>query len=136
MRENYYLLREFKTAHFRVIADWTEDYDADLSYDESGETLRNVQSGKWVCMLVRVRVLHDTLGDLGVDYLGGCVYEKPEAFMDHKECGAETRRLRASGSNAICGSYFTDMISEAIGNARKEVLRLKTQAYPYIRNQE
>ena len=133
MSQPYALLREFRTAQFRVVADWTEDYDADLSFDETDETRRNLESGKWVCMLVRVRVLHSRLGEIGTDYLGSCIYTTPEAFMDHRECGAETRKLRAEGSDAVCGSYFADMIREAISEARKAVADMRSRPYPYVR---
>lgn len=132
-KERFELLREFKTAQFRVITDWTYDDDADLSFDETGETQNHLASGEWVCMLVRVRVIHDTLGELATDYLGSCIYETPAAFMDHKECARETRKLRRRGSDAVCGSYFADMIHETIREARAEVRRLAARDYPYVR---
>lgn len=140
MTEHYNLLREFRTAQFRVIADWTEDswneYDetdeADEA-DETDETVRNLESGEWVCMLVRVRVLHNRLGEIGVDYLGKCIYKTPKAFMDHRECGAMTRQLRAKGSNAICSSSFVNMIHEAISAARETIADMRSRPYPYTR---
>lgn len=130
-RERYETLREFRTAQFRVIADWT--YDDDLAEDHDDETRQNIESGAWVCMLVRVRVLHDTLGELAVDYLGDCIYESPEAFMDHKECAAATRKLRADGEPGIVGSYFASMIHGTIAEARAKVRELAARDYPYIR---
>jgi hypothetical protein len=126
----YETLRKFRTRQLTVTAEWTYDDDVDTSFDETGETLRKLQSGDWVAMLVRVRVVHDVLGELAANYLGSCIYERPEKFMDHKECGAQNRRerdkARATGTKpAMCGSYFADMISEACSEARNRVRTMR-----------
>lgn len=114
-------IREFKTAQFRVVVDALEDYDMDLSFDETGEVREKLESGEFIGFCARVRVLHDTLGEVSSDYLGSCIYSSLEEFEDHRECGKETRRLREQGSSAICGSYFSDMIREAVSSARKAI---------------
>lgn len=112
-------IREFKTAQFRVVVDALEDYDIDLSFDETGETREKLESGEYIGFCARVRVLHDALGEVSSDYLGGCIYASLEEFEDHRMCGKETRRLRSEGSSAVCGSYFSDMIRTAVSDARK-----------------
>ncbi len=114
-------IREFKTENFRVIIDAVEDYDMDLSFDETGEVLSKLQSGKYVGFCARVRVMHSKLGEIGSSYLGGCIHESIEQFQDHRECAAQTRKLCADGSSAVCGSYFSDMIREAISDARATI---------------
>lgn len=115
------IIRKFRTAQFTVIVDALYDYDTDLSFDESGEVLEKLQSGEYVAFCARARVIHDTLGEVGADYLGGCIYADIAEFQDHRQCAKQTRELRASGSNAVCGSYFADMISTAIKEARATI---------------
>lgn len=120
-------IREFRTANFRVIVDAIEEESPDLSWDDTGETAANIDLGHLIVFCARARVIHDELGELSADYLGNCVYESLPAFMDHKLCGVETRKLRAAGSQAICGSYFADMVATVCAEARKrwqEISRL------------
>ena len=119
-------IREFQTAHFRVIIDAIDESDPDLSFDETGEVLEKVDSGEYTVFCARARVIHDTLGELATDYLGNCIYSDIADFQDHRQCAAETRKLRAEGSNAICGSYFADMIGEVCREARKRIQELQT----------
>jgi hypothetical protein len=122
-------IREFHTANFKIVVDALEDYDADLSWDTDGSVLRDLQSGALTCFTARVRVLHKTLGTVGTDYLGSCIYKRIEDFQDHRECAKQTRELRAKyrrqhkrgAANVVCGSYFSDMIREAISEARKHL---------------
>jgi hypothetical protein len=111
-------MREWHTAQFRVVAEAIEDNDADMSWDDDGTAQAALDRGELQLFGVRVRVIHDTLGTIGSDSLWSCIYESPAAFMNHKECAAATRKLRAEGSNAICGSYFSDLIAGAIAEAR------------------
>jgi hypothetical protein len=96
-------IREFKTRNFRVIVDAIEDYDVDLSFDETGETRRKLEDGTLVSFCARARVFFIPTGEeLGSDYLGGCVYEDLEAFEDHRECGlANRRRIKHEGRYQI-----------------------------------
>jgi len=120
-------IREFKTKNFTVIVDAIEEYDMDLSWDESGETLQKLQSGEYIGFCARVRVIHNILGEMGCDYLGGCVYSALKDFEDHRQCGKENRIRREAqpisqkGVSAMCGSYFADMIKEAIDDARRNI---------------
>lgn len=121
------IIREFRTAHFCVIADAVEEDSPDISWDETTETDDKLNSGEWIIFCARARVIHDVLGELSADYLGSCIYESLDAFMDHKACGAENRRQRAGGNQAICRSCFADMVSTVVAEARKrwhEVSRL------------
>lgn len=117
----YGTIREFKTRNFRVVVDALEDWDTDLSFDETGEVREKLERGEYICFTVRARVFYNGQ-ELAADYLGGCIYENIGAFQDHRECGAETRRLRASGSTAaVCGSYFAGMVHGVCKQARKTI---------------
>lgn len=85
-------IREFKTARFHVIADAIEDYDVDLSFDETGKTRRALEHGDLICFAARVRVFLDGM-EVGADYLGGCIYKSLDAFEDHRECGLQNRKM-------------------------------------------
>lgn len=50
-------------------------------------------------------------------YLGNSIYEKPAEFRDHFG-------MNANGH----GSYFSDMVREAVAEARKNLPALKAQA--------
>lgn len=122
-------MREFKTKNFKVVCDAIEDYDVDLSFDEDGSTLKALERGELICFTARVRVFYDG-NEVGSDYLGGCIYTSLEEFMDHKECGAQNRKWEAEGNPGRCGSYFYQMITDAIKEARKTIL---AQQAVYIR---
>lgn len=87
-------MREFKTKNFRVIADAVEEDSLDLSFDDTGEVRRKLENGTFIAFVARVRVFFRG-NKVGTDYLGGCIYESLEKFMDHKECGIENRKRLA-----------------------------------------
>jgi len=167
-------IREFETENFRVVVDAIEETDLDLSWDENGETLRGLESGRLIAFCVRARVFLNSTGqEIGSDYLGGCIYESLSAFEDHRECAKQNRKrfkqdgrfqiyrkarpyqsclsnsdkLKKRGlatreraeawakANATepyeifetgkCGSYFADMVSESIREARKNFQTIK-----------
>lgn len=118
-------IRTFRTANFRVIVDAIDCDSLDLSWDETGEVGEKINNGELLAFDVRARVIHDELGEIASDYLGGCIYESLAAFMDHKECAAETRKLRKEGSSAIVGSYFSDMVRNVCRDARKHLVQLR-----------
>jgi hypothetical protein len=122
----YGTMREFHTKQFTVIADAIEETDMDLSWDEDGSVARDIDSGKLSCFVARVRVF---LGgrEVGSDYLGNCVYQSVEDFMDHQECGKQNRQYAQAGETGRCGSYFSDMIHAAIAEARKTLKAEKQQ---------
>jgi hypothetical protein len=105
-------IRKFKTKNFAVVVDAVEEFDLDLSWDDTGETLKGLHSGKLVAFCARVRVFFKGM-EVGSDYLGNCIYTSPGAFMDHV------------GANGQYGSYFTDMVSTAIEEARKNIAQLQ-----------
>lgn len=110
-------IRQFKTRNFTVIITAEPEYDPDFSFDESGETEHNVRNGIWECFCAKVAVTCNG-HELATDYLGNCIYADPMEFMDHKG--------RGRGKNAKYGSYFSDMVSTAIADARKELAKLAT----------
>ena len=126
--ETYGNIRTFKTAHFTVRVSAEFDPDPDFEFEGGEEAQEKVESGEWTVFTACVRVIHDGLGKIGEDYLGGCIYSDIAKFEDHRECAAETRKLRAEGSQAMVGSYFADMIAEAIREAR-ETLRAAKGIY-------
>jgi hypothetical protein len=86
-------IRTFETTNFRVSVDAEYDYDTDLSFDDTGEVRRKIDSGEFLSFQVAVTVTHKPTGtELGSDYLGGCIYESIEAFQDHRACGIQNRR--------------------------------------------
>ena len=98
----------FETKNYRVVYAVEPEYDLDLSWDISGATRKGLDSGQLVAFVAHVYVIHKPTGImLGDAYLGECVYETPEAFIDHR------------GARGIYGSYFVDMIRVVIENARK-----------------
>lgn len=172
-RYHFGTIRRFETENFTVSVDAYEDFDTDLSWDDSGETARKLASGEWIAFQVECTVTHKPTGtELGSDSLCGCIYASIDAFQDHRECGKQTRRhvrrdgrfqiyrknrpyehclsrgdkLRKRGfatreraiawaqanlteeyeifPAAVCGSYFSDMIHEAVRQAREEVSKL------------
>lgn len=96
----------FKTARFVVSWEVTPDPDCDLSFDDTGEVRENIESGLWECFGSRVRVTLDGV-TIGQDDLWGSIYEHPKDFRDH--FGMNTKGH---------GSYFSDMVREAVGHAR------------------
>lgn len=124
MRDRIGTIREFKRKNFtvRVSADW--DYDTDLSFDDTGKVLKKLENGDLISFQVSV-VVYCKGQEISADYLGGCIYENLEAFMDHKECGRQNRQMAAEGKEGRCGSYFADMISEAVREARKNLTELR-----------
>jgi len=98
---------QFKTANFTIKYETGPEYDLDLSWDEDGETAEKLEQGLLCAFVARVAVYFDGWC-LGEDYLGGCIYESPEHFIDHR------------GGR---GSYFRDLVTNAIEQARAEIAR-------------
>jgi hypothetical protein len=94
MEQGIGIIRAFETENFRVVVDALPEDDLDLSWDEDGETARKLESGLLVAFVARARViLKETGEELAADYLGGCVHEDLDAFQDHRQCAAYTRKL-------------------------------------------
>lgn len=113
-------LRTFKRGQFTVTAHAVVDYDIDTSFDETGEVQQKLDSGEYSGFGVIVTVEHDQLGEVGSDSLWGCIYESYDAFMDHKGIRALSRK-----DNCNYGSYFSDLISGAISEARTNIKQLQ-----------
>ena len=84
-------IRTFKTKNFKVVIDAEEEYDLDLSFDDTGEVAEKLDSGEFIAFCAHAYVLGPDGEELADDYLGNCIYESIEAFMDHKECGVQNR---------------------------------------------
>jgi hypothetical protein len=118
-------LWQFETKHFRVECLISPDDDADLSFDETGETQANVASDLWQAFCTEVRVVHKMTGAvLGTDSLCGSIYENPSDFVrDHRDRDPMNRNcsiMRAArGSNVSICHYFPGMVAEAIRAARQ-----------------
>jgi hypothetical protein len=122
----------FETARFTVELECTRDYryryDGD---DPDGEVQTKLDTGEYIAFDSCVRVLLDG-EEIGVDYLGGSVYD-PETAHEfwtmhrspdpmHRNCSI----MRAkNGGNVCIGHYFPDMVSEAIREARKHVAGMR-----------
>lgn len=114
MCSNETTLWQFETRNFRVVASISPDDECDTSFDETGETRDKVRSGEWTMFETAVRVYFRD-AEIGADYLGGSIYAEPrDFFREHIGLAAKSR---ADGVNY--GSYFPDMVREAIGEARK-----------------
>lgn len=108
----------FKTRNFSVTLECEEENLPDLSWADE-ETLAKLDSGEWMNLQFKVAV-HDASGaEIGSAYLGNSIHADPLEFIDHRACGRQTRELRAKRIHAVVGSYFKDMVSEAISEARK-----------------
>ena len=114
----YELIWSFDTANYRVEYCAAPDDDLDLSWDDDGSTAEGLESGKFCAFVARVQVLHrDTEAVLGEDYLGGCIYESPGDFIDHRGCRADPSKNY--------GSYFSDMVREAVRQSREHIAKAK-----------
>jgi hypothetical protein len=118
-------LREFNTRNFTVRVTAEPDYDIDLSFDDTGEVTEKLNSGEYLGFCVKAAVEYQGK-EIATDYLGGCIHESFDAFMDHRECGKQNREYAARGEKGRCGSYFHDMIREVCSQARKEIATLKS----------
>ena len=114
------VMREFHTPNYIVRVTAEEEFDIDLSFDDTGRVRKQIENGDLIVFCAHVEVIHRPSGAvLGEDYLGGCIYKSFEDFMDHRKCGKQNRKWTKQGKEGCCGSYFSDMIGEAIAEARK-----------------
>jgi len=103
--QHYERVWTFSTDRFLIELSFAPCDDLDLSWDESGETRANLESGLWEAFDSRVRVFVDGV-EIGCDYLSGSIYENPRDFINEK------------------GGYFHDMVRQAIKEARFTVRNL------------
>lgn len=107
------IIRTFKKKNFELMVYATEDHDTDLSWDESGEVRKKIDTGELECFSVRAELrCRGVL--IGCDTLCGCTYKSPSDFQDH----FGMRRLGH-------GSYFSDMVRSAIDEGRKTLFDLR-----------
>jgi hypothetical protein len=111
---------QFKTRRFRVVLAWEwEDYP-DISWDDTGEVRAKLESGEWGNYAFSVKVYCDGR-EIAADYLGNSIYADPKEFRDHFG--------RKKNGVSQYGSYFSDMVFEAISEARKALSNV-----PRLRN--
>lgn len=104
---------QFDTKNFTIRMSWEYDNDPDLSWADA-ETMDKINSGEWSCYTFHSEVIERATGNvIGEDYLGGSIYARPEEFRDHVGLAIKARE---DGHNY--GSYFMDMIRQAIDGAR------------------
>jgi hypothetical protein len=114
---------KFQTRRFIVEVIALPDDFLDLSFDETGETAQKIEDGELCAFQVEARVSfcgeHGAPIKLGADYLGGCIYETPDAFRNHFGIRPYERELSAKhgGPVSVC-CYFSGMVREAIAEAR------------------
>jgi hypothetical protein len=111
----------FETAQFRIAFEIIPEDNLDLSWDDDGSIRDGLDRGLYVAFTARIAVYHKYYGKLalGCDYLSECIYESPQAFMNHR-----------GGGYRKSGSYFPDMVREAVAMARKHI---REQPPVYIR---
>lgn len=80
------------------------EQDLDLSFDETGDTQRNLDTGHWVVFCAHVEVSKEGIV-LSNQYLSNCIYASYECFYN------------SSG-------YLEDMINEGIDEAKEVIKRL------------
>ncbi len=115
------VLREFNTAHFRIVLSWDWEDCPDLSWDETGETIEKLNSGEWGNYTFAVHVYLNGQ-EVAADYLGNSIYADPLEFArEHVGLAAKSR---ADGCNY--GAYFPDMLRTALNETRQAVARLQS----------
>ncbi len=115
-------LWEFKTDRFSVVCTAEEEWDVDLSWDDTGEVAEKLASGEYVVFCAKVAVYLDGR-EIATDYLGQCIYVDAEEFVTgHRDTDPINRNcsiMRAArGGNVVICHYFPDMVSMAISEAR------------------
>ena len=119
---------QFETRNFCVQFNTRPDDCLDLSWDEDGSIARDLESGELCAFVAEVRILFRGT-EVGTDYLGGCIYKAPEDFRDHLKVRQYERKLSEErGEPVHVGSYFSDMVREAIRTARGNIEALKAAA--------
>jgi hypothetical protein len=116
MRDFISNIYTFRTAQFLLTVDAFVDPDLDTSWDETGDVIEGLDSGRYVSFMVRTRLVHGDSGLEAEDWLGNCIYESPAAFMDH----------RGIKKHPGCGSYFSDMVRTVCDEMRATLARTQT----------
>ena len=116
-------LWRFNTNRFSIVCTAEDEWDVDLSWDETGETAEKIESGEWTVFCAKVEVLFDGV-EIASDYLGQCIYADPSDFVTgHRDADPMNRNCsimrKARGGNVCICHYFPDMVSTAIKEARQ-----------------
>ncbi len=117
---------KFQTKHF--VVKWQIERESfDASYMDEGlaqECRAKIKSGEWKCFNSKISVTHKQSGvELSAEYLGNSVYANPAEFRDHFG-------MKSKGH----GSYFADMVHDAIDSARKEYPRMRERTLKQAAN--
>ncbi len=119
---------QFEIGRFTIRARIEPSEDLDLSWCETGETERNLDSGLWTAFDTCVSVELNGV-EIGTNWLCGSIYEDPrEFFTAHRDADPMNRNCtimraawRGEGNPdakvSIC-HYFPDMVRTAIAEAR------------------
>ena len=117
----------FKTKRFTVALILSPCYDLDLSWDESGEVVKKIESGDYIPFDSELRVSLDGR-TLASDHLGQSVYDDVSDFWTaHRDTDPMNRNcsiMHAARGNVMIGHYFPDMVREAIREARDALTNL------------
>jgi hypothetical protein len=103
---------KFKTKNFTVLVTAEEEFDLDLSWDDSGEVAEQLDNGQLCAFCAKAAVVFHG-AEIGAGYLGDCIYRSPSDFRDHVGLAMKSRE---DGRNY--GSYFPSIVREAIREAR------------------
>ena len=122
-------LWQFDTARFSIVCTAEEEWDVDLSWDETGETAEKLASGEYVVFCAKVAVYLDGR-EVAADYLGQCIYADAADFTTgHRDTDPMNRNCsimrKGRGNISIC-HYFPDMVATAVAEARKALTNLPT----------
>ena len=112
---------KFKTKHFRV--EWRirrDTFDGQyMDKKTASECREKIRSGEWKCFVSEIVVIFNGR-ELSAEYLGGSIYADPAEFRDHFGMNHKGH-----------GSYFSQMVKDAVRNARAEFKRQRESAVKY-----
>lgn len=119
---------QFTIGRFTIRAAIHPSQDIDLSWCETGETARNLDSGEWEAFDTCVSVEFNGV-EIASDWLCQSIYADPrEFFTDHRcadpmnrNCTIMRAAWRGEGNpdaKVLICHYFPDMVRTAIAEAR------------------
>ena len=125
----------FVTRAFTVRVDALPEEDLDLSWDDTGEVARDLESGRYTAFCARAQVLDAEGRVLAADYLSNCISGSFAEFgSSHRGPDPLNRNssiMRAArGSNTVICHYFPDMVRIVCREARAA---LRAHAALYLR---
>ncbi len=125
----------FVTGAFTVRVDALPETDLDLSWDETGDAARGLESGRYAAFCARAQVLDAEGRVLAADYLGNCICESTAEFgsahRDPDPLNRNSSIMRAKrGSQTVICHYFPDLVRGVCRGARAA---LRAHAALYLR---